>query len=116
MPHALCIPLICAATLRQRTTMTTRLTLAIQERFDKLSPSERKLAALLLDRADDMLTFSATELAAMAEVSKDATFLARTASLGIVPTARGPKEFAAYIKQEVETNTALLKEANYKPE
>ena len=50
--------------------MTTRLTLAIQERFDKLSPSERKLAALLLDRADDMLTFSATELAAMAEVSK----------------------------------------------
>ena len=54
--------------------------------------------------------------AAMAEVSKDATFLARTASLGIVPTARGPKEFAAYIKQEVETNTALLKEANYKPE
>jgi len=50
--------------------MTTRLTLAIQEHFEQLSPSERKLAKLLLDRADDMLTFSATELAAMADVSK----------------------------------------------
>lgn len=50
--------------------MTTRLTLAIQEHFEKLSPSERKLAALLLERADDMLTYSATELAAMADVSK----------------------------------------------
>ena len=46
--------------------MTTRLTLAIQERFDKLSPSERKLAALLLDRADDMLTFSATAVSTCA--------------------------------------------------
>ena len=54
--------------------------------------------------------------AAMAEVSKDPAFLARTTSLGIVPTARGPKEFTAYIKQEVENNVALLKEANYKPE
>lgn len=50
--------------------MTTRLTLAIQEHFEQLSPSERKLAALLLERADDMLTYSATELAAMADVSK----------------------------------------------
>ena len=50
--------------------MTTRLTLAIQEHFEQLPPSERKLAKLLLDRADDMLTFSATELAAMADVSK----------------------------------------------
>ena len=50
--------------------MTTRLTLAIQEHFDQLSPSERRLAALLLERSDDMLTYSATELAAMAEVSK----------------------------------------------
>jgi DNA-binding MurR/RpiR family transcriptional regulator len=50
--------------------MTTRLTLAIQEHLDQLSPSERKLATLLLDRADDLLTYSATELAAMAEVSK----------------------------------------------
>ena len=54
--------------------------------------------------------------AAMAEVSKDPAFVAKTTGLGIVPTARGPKEFAAFIKQEVETNTALLKEANYKPE
>ena len=53
---------------------------------------------------------------AMAEVSKDKAFLDKTASLGIVPTARGPKEFAAFIKQEVETNTALLKDAGFKPE
>jgi DNA-binding MurR/RpiR family transcriptional regulator len=53
--------------------MTTRLTLAIQEHFDALSPSERKLAELLLQRADDLLTYSATELAAMAQVSKATT-------------------------------------------
>ena len=50
--------------------MTTRLTLAIQEHLETLAPSERKLAALLLDRADDLLTYSASELAAMAGVSK----------------------------------------------
>lgn len=53
--------------------MTTRLTLAIQEHFDALSPSERKLAELLLHRADDLLTYSATELAGMAQVSKATT-------------------------------------------
>lgn len=50
--------------------MTTRLTLAIQEHLETLAPSERKLAALLLDRADEVLTWSASELAAMAGVSK----------------------------------------------
>jgi len=54
--------------------------------------------------------------AAMAEVSKDPAFVAKTTSLGIVPTARGSKEFAAFIKQEIETNTALLKDAGFKPE
>lgn len=54
--------------------------------------------------------------AAMAEVSKDPDFVAKTTGLGIVPTARGPKDFAAFIKSEVETNTALLKDAGYKPE
>lgn len=54
--------------------------------------------------------------AAMAEVSKDKGFIAKTSNLGIVPTARGPKDFAAFIKSEVETNTALLREAGYKPE
>jgi len=54
--------------------------------------------------------------AGMAAVSKDKGFIEKTTSLGIVPTARGPKEFAAFIKQEVETNTALLKAANFKPE
>ncbi len=54
--------------------------------------------------------------AAMAEVSKDPAFVSRTTSLGIVPTARGPKEFAAFIKSEVETNTKLLSDAGYKPE
>ena len=53
---------------------------------------------------------------AMAEVSKDKGFLAKTGSLGIVATARGPAEFAAFIKQEVETNTKLLSDAGYKPE
>lgn len=54
--------------------------------------------------------------AAMSEVSKDPAFVAKTTSLGIVPTARGPKEFAAFIKSEVATNAALLNEAGYKPE
>ncbi len=53
---------------------------------------------------------------AMAEVSKDPAFLAKTTSLGIVPTARGPAAFAAFIKSEVETNVALLNAAGYKPE
>ena len=52
----------------------------------------------------------------MAAVSSDKGFVEKTTSLGIVPTARGPKEFAAFIKTEVEANTALLKEANFKPE
>ena len=50
--------------------MSTRLTLRIQERFDRLSPAEQKLARLVLDRKDDFLTFSATQMADMAEVSK----------------------------------------------
>lgn len=54
--------------------------------------------------------------AAMAEVSKDKGFLDKTTSLGIVPTARGPKDFAAFIKSEVDINVALLKEAGFKPE
>ena len=54
--------------------------------------------------------------AAMAEVSKDPLFLERTRSLGIVATARGPADFTAFIKREVEVNTALLREAGYKPE
>ena len=54
--------------------------------------------------------------AAMAEVNKDKGFIAKTSSLGIVPTARGPEEFAAFIKSEVETNTKLLSDAGYKPE
>jgi len=50
--------------------MSTRLTLAIQEHYEKLSPSERRLATLLVDRADDLLAYSASEMAAMAGVSK----------------------------------------------
>ena len=50
--------------------MATRLALAIQQQFDNLTPSEQKLATLLLDRADEILTFSATELASLAGVSK----------------------------------------------
>jgi len=54
--------------------------------------------------------------AGMAEVSKDPQFLQRTAALGIVPTARGPADFATFIKAEVDTNTTLLGDAGYKPE
>ena len=50
--------------------MSTRLALRIQERFEGLPPSERKLASLLLEEQDDMLTYSATELAKLAGVSK----------------------------------------------
>jgi DNA-binding MurR/RpiR family transcriptional regulator len=50
--------------------MSDRLILRIQERFDRLSASEQKLAQLLVERKDDILTYSATQLANMAEVSK----------------------------------------------
>jgi tripartite-type tricarboxylate transporter receptor subunit TctC len=53
---------------------------------------------------------------AMAEVSKDKGFIAKTGSLGIVATARGPVEFASFIRKEVETNTTLLRDAGYRPE
>jgi DNA-binding MurR/RpiR family transcriptional regulator len=55
---------------RARPTVGTRLALRIQDRFEQLSPAERKLAGLLLERADDLLTYSATELAGLAGVSK----------------------------------------------
>jgi DNA-binding MurR/RpiR family transcriptional regulator len=48
----------------------TRLALRIQERFEGLTQSEKKLAGFLLDRPDEILTFSATELAGIAGVSK----------------------------------------------
>lgn len=50
--------------------MASRLTLRIQERFSRLTASEQKLARLILARQDDILIHSATELAAMADVSK----------------------------------------------
>ena len=50
--------------------MSTRLALRIQQRFEKLAPSEQRLAALMLERQDDLLTYSATELAGFAGVSK----------------------------------------------
>jgi DNA-binding MurR/RpiR family transcriptional regulator len=50
--------------------MTTRLNLAIQEHFESLSPSERKLASLLLEKADMLLAYTASDLATMAGVSK----------------------------------------------
>jgi DNA-binding MurR/RpiR family transcriptional regulator len=50
--------------------MSVRLSLRIQERFDKLSPAEQKLARLIIERKDDILTYSATEMAELAEVSK----------------------------------------------
>lgn len=50
--------------------MASRLVLRIHERFAKLTAGEQKLARLILDRQDDILTHSATEIADMAGVSK----------------------------------------------
>jgi DNA-binding MurR/RpiR family transcriptional regulator len=50
--------------------MGTRLALRIQERFDALTRSEQKLARFLLDRPDEILAASATELAKFSGVSK----------------------------------------------
>ena len=50
--------------------MSIRLSLRIQECYDRLSPAEKKLARLILERKDDILTYSATEMAELAEVSK----------------------------------------------
>jgi DNA-binding MurR/RpiR family transcriptional regulator len=50
--------------------MATRLALRIQNRIEQLSPSERRLAMALLERHDDPLVYSATELAEQAGVSK----------------------------------------------
>lgn len=50
--------------------MSTRLALRIQERFDRLTRSEQKLAGVILDRPGLIETHTATELAAIAEVSK----------------------------------------------
>jgi DNA-binding MurR/RpiR family transcriptional regulator len=50
--------------------MASRLTLRIQEKLSRLTPSEQRLARLILERQDDILIHSATELAAMAQVSK----------------------------------------------
>ena len=50
--------------------MSVRLSLRIQECFDRLSPAEQKLARLILQRKDDILTYSATEMAELADVSK----------------------------------------------
>lgn len=50
--------------------MASRLILRIEERFARLTAGEKKLAQLMLDREDDILTHSATEIAEMAGVSK----------------------------------------------
>lgn len=50
--------------------MASRLTLRIQDRFSTLTSSEQKLGRLILERQDDILIHSATELADMAGVSK----------------------------------------------
>jgi DNA-binding MurR/RpiR family transcriptional regulator len=49
--------------------MGTLLSLRIQEKFDELTRSEQKLATVLLDHSDDLLTFSAKELSLASGVS-----------------------------------------------
>jgi len=49
--------------------MGTLLSLRIQEKFDELTPSEQKLATVLLDHSDDLLSFSAKELSLASGVS-----------------------------------------------
>lgn len=53
--------------------MATRLTLRLQERLSRLTLAERKLAALLLENQALIETHSATELSALAGVSKATT-------------------------------------------
>ncbi len=53
--------------------MATRLTLRLHERISRLTPSEQKLAALLLENQALIETHSATELSALAGVSKATT-------------------------------------------
>lgn len=50
--------------------MASRLTLRIQDRFADLTASEQKLARLILEGQDDVLAYSATQMAEMAGVSK----------------------------------------------
>jgi DNA-binding MurR/RpiR family transcriptional regulator len=50
--------------------MVSRLILRIQERYARLTGGGRKLAQLILERQDDIMTHSATEIAEMAGVSK----------------------------------------------
>jgi DNA-binding MurR/RpiR family transcriptional regulator len=50
--------------------MASRLVLRIQDHYARLTAGERKLAQLILDRQDDILTHSATQIAEMAGVSK----------------------------------------------
>lgn len=53
--------------------MASRLVLRIQERYAKLTAGEQKIAQLILEREDDILIHSATEIAEMAGVSKATT-------------------------------------------
>ena len=114
--------------------MGTRLALRIQDRFEQLGPAERKLATLLLERADDLLTYSATELAGLAGVSK-ATAARLFQSLGYrdfnevrlqareernrtapvqrvaVPAGRGGRtSIAAHLRAETELLTRTFEE------
>src|ERR1700712_3273233 len=50
--------------------MASRLVLRIQERYQRLTAGEQKLARLIMEGQDDTLTHSATELAEQAGVSK----------------------------------------------
>jgi DNA-binding MurR/RpiR family transcriptional regulator len=52
------------------TALADRLALRIQDCFENLSPSEKKLATFLVETQEDILTYSATELAGLAGVSK----------------------------------------------
>ena len=49
--------------------MASGQVLRIEERFSRLTAGEKKLAQLMLDREDDILTHSATAIAEMAGVS-----------------------------------------------
>ena len=53
--------------------MATRLTLRIQERIIRLTPSEQKLAAVLLENQALIETHTATELATLSGIPKATT-------------------------------------------
>jgi DNA-binding MurR/RpiR family transcriptional regulator len=104
----------------ERMFVSARLALRIQERLETLSPSERRLALLLLERQDDVLTYSAAEMARLADVSK-ATAVRLFHSLGyrdfneVRLQAREERNRTAPFQTLVTSQTSLIPGGGFSP-